>query len=84
MAKLFRDLKDTKPEIQGASRVTQLAMGVVGGLAKANAAGGRFCVSAAAIIPELLPFLSTSKEVLCFFFFFFFFLSSFLRGEKIT
>lgn len=62
MAMLFRDLKDTKPDIPGGSRITQLAAGVVGGLAKATK-GEIFCASAAGIIPELLSFLSTPREV---------------------
>lgn len=55
-------LRDNKPEVQGAPKLAQMAARVIGGLAQAMKGGG-FCLSAAAIIPELLPFLSTPREV---------------------
>lgn len=58
---MCRDLKDTRPEVPGAPRLVQLACVVISMLAKAEGAG--FCVPAAAIIPELLPFLSRPREV---------------------
>lgn len=61
LAAACRALKNTKPEVAGAPRVTQLVCAVISGLAKAVGTG--FCAPAAAIIPDLLPFLSTPREV---------------------
>ncbi|CAM9572338.1 unnamed protein product, partial [Ectocarpus sp. 13 AM-2016] len=60
LALVCHALTDTRAEVPGAVRVTQLVCAVVSGLAKAVGSG--FCAPAAAIIPALLPFLSTPRE----------------------
>ncbi|CAM9642397.1 unnamed protein product [Scytosiphon promiscuus] len=60
LAELCRVLKGAGAEVTGGVQVTQLVCGVVSALAKTLGAG--FCVPAAAIIPDLLPFLSTPLE----------------------
>ncbi|CAM9993495.1 unnamed protein product, partial [Ectocarpus sp. 8 AP-2014] len=60
LALVCHALTDTRAEVPGAARVTQLVCAVVSGLAKAVGSG--FCAHAAAIIPALLPFLSTPRE----------------------
>ena len=54
-------LRDKLSEVHGCVRLTQLICGVISALAKA--AGLRFSGHAESIMPELLPFLSTPKEV---------------------
>lgn len=58
---LLRDVNDTRSDASGGPRVVQLAAGVLERLAQAVGAG--FCVMAAAIIPDLLPFLSSPSPV---------------------
>jgi len=61
MAAICQTLRDARSENPSAARVKRLSCSVVSALARAT--GESFSAAAGLIIPELLPFLRTPKQV---------------------